>query len=349
MVATLLLAVGCESNTPAPTPDPEKPTPEQPNPDDDEGKEEEEEGIRFTANIFDGEYYGDFYSPGVGNYYIHLSDNGFNENGYANPNATYYRLDLYSDYYDGPEVETLQLPYGTYTLDLNNTFAHGTFSAAYSKYMTTDAEGAFTTEASFEAGELVVTEDGATLKVTIAGEEHTVTYKGATLVADKRSATGEEPGDGGGEEQDTYSTLTEDRTLNLDNHELVFVNYGDYYATGLNNWVFAIWPIERVGDHLQFDLMNTSTENFLGEYGVGDESTAFSFFRGTIQGDGSVGYMVGSWYYTDDGATMAPFVGGTLAISDNGEGGVMLDIAVVDDRGYTITGSWSGTPQPLEM
>ncbi|MBR2429160.1 MAG: BACON domain-containing protein [Alistipes sp.] len=312
---------------------------------------EEPTTIEFTANHFDGEYYGDYYSPGIGNYYLHLSDNGFQESGYALPNSTYYRIDLYSDYFSGSEVEYLQLPYGTYTLDLNNTFAHGTFSAAYSKLLGSDAEGEFIVEKQFEAGELIVNEEGATLKVTIEGKEHTVTYKGATLVADKRSSTGEDVG--GGEDiipEDKLSTLTEDYTVVLDDHMLIYANYGDYYSTGLNNWTFAIWPNDYEGDHIQFDIMNQSSSEMFGEYSVGDENTAFSFFKGFIEDDGSgtVGYMSGSWYYTDDGVTMAPFVGGNLRISNAGGGNIRVDFTVTDDNGNTITGNWTGTPQALQ-
>ena len=126
LLATVaFLAVGCHTE---PTPD----TPDKPAPTD---------GVVFTANYFDCEYYGDYYTPGVGNYYIHLSDNGFMESGYALPNSIYYRLDLYSDLYDDAEGGALHLPVGTYTLDTEDTLAHGTFSVAWSKYLQSDAEG----------------------------------------------------------------------------------------------------------------------------------------------------------------------------------------------------------------
>ena len=134
IVTVAFLAVGCHTE---PTPDkPDKPAPT--------------DGVVFTANYFDCEYYGDYYTPGVGNYYIHLSDNGFTDSGYALPNSTYYRLDLYSDLYDDAEGGALHLPVGTYTLDTEDTLAHGTFSVAWSKYLRSDAEGEFSEELSFE-------------------------------------------------------------------------------------------------------------------------------------------------------------------------------------------------------
>lgn len=62
----------------------------------------------------------------------------------------------------------------------------------------------------------------------------------------------------------------------------------------------------------------------------------------------AVGYMSGSWYYTDDGVTMAPFVGGNLRISNAGGGNIRVDFTVTDDNGNTITGNWTGTPQALQ-
>lgn len=308
--------------------------------------------VQFVANHFDGEYYGDYYSPGIGNYYLHLSDNGFKESGYALPKSRYYRIDLYSDYYGGPEVEHLQLPYGTYTLDTANSFQHGTFSVAYSKMLESDAEGNFVIEKLFEAGELVVDAKGATLRVTIEGVEHVVTYSGATLVSDKRSATGEDVG--GGEEDDTedvLSTLVGDYTLTLDDHMLIYAYYGDYYNTGLRNWTFALWPNDHEGDHIQFDIINESDTDMFGTYSLGDESRAYSFLVGYIESDGTgdtIGYMRGSWYYTDDGVTMAPFAGGELRITDGGGGDIVLDIEATDDRGNRLKGSWRGRPEALK-
>lgn len=322
-----LLAVGCHTE---PTPD----TPDKPTPTD---------GVVFKATHFDCEYYGDYYTTGVGNYYIHLSDNGFLESGFARPNSTYYRIDLYSDLYDDAEGEALHLPVGTYTLDTEDTLTHGTFSVAWSKYLQSDAEGEFIEELSFEAGVLIVTTSGAQLKVTIAGKEHTVTYEGEMVVADKRI----DDGDNDDRPEGILSTLTEDKTAQLDQHEMVYVNYGDYYATGLNNWTFAIWPLERIGDHIQFDIMSESGDTLFGSYTIGDETTPFSFLRGTIEGDDEMGYMAGSWYYTDDGYTMAPFVDGVLTISDVGDGEAKIEFDVKDDAGNKVTGSWQGVMQEM--
>lgn len=332
LLATVaFLAVGCHTEPTPDTPDKPEPTPT--------------DGVAFTANYFDCEYYGDYYTPGVGNYYIHLSDNGFLESGFARPNSTYYRIDLYSDLYDDAEGGALHLPVGTYTLDTEDTLAHGTFSVAWSKYLRSDAEGEFIEELSFEDGELRVTTSGAQLKVSIAGKEHIVTYEGEMVVTDKRI----DDGDNDDRPEGILSTLTEDKTALLDNHEMVYVNYGDYYSTGLNNWTFALWPLERIGDHIQFDILSESGESIFGSYTIGDEATPFSFLRGTIEGDDEMGYMAGSWYYTDDGYSMAPFVDGVLTISDKGNGEAKIEFDTKDDAGNRVTGSWQGVMQEMQQ
>ena len=84
---------------------------------------------------------------------------------------------------------------------------------------------------------------------------------------------------------------------------------------------------------------------FTGTYTVGSSSTSYSFLKGFIGGGNTGYYMEGSWYYTEDGTTMAPFVDGTLTIA-KGEGHIYtIDFSVVDDRGNNIDGSWQGYAQ----
>lgn len=338
LVLMLSLAASCEKtptdNIPAPDETPETP-----------------EDDVIVAGYFGGEYYGDYYSPGIGNYYIHLSDNGFDEAGYALPDTVYYTFDLYSTYYGGEEVATLPLPEGTYRLDKDDTFAEGTFSVAYSKYYYTDAAGDVVAEYKFEEGELTVTATEATLVAIIDGKEHKVVFEGIADVADKRSATGEDVGSGddGGDDvvqpENPKSTLETNYTAVLDHHVMLYKAYGDYYDSGLQNYTFALWPDDYVGDHIQFDVVaSTSEDDFLyGTFTIGTESIPYSFFPGEILiEDDETGYMVGSWYYTDDGVTMAPFVDGKLTIDDNGDNTMFISFEVVDDRGNLIIGSWNG-------
>ena len=164
IVALLFVACGKE---PQPKPEP------QPDP--------VPEGIVFEANYSSGAYYGDQYSPGVDNYFISLSDNGFDENGYPKPNSTYYRLDLYAPKYDGKWQEYMTLPVGEYHFDTENSLAEWTFAADYSEYVkTNDTE--VSAKLRFESGTLIVGEDKTTLTVVVEGETHTVTFSGDHII-----------------------------------------------------------------------------------------------------------------------------------------------------------------------
>ena len=147
--------------------------------DEPEPEPEPEDGIKFVATYLQGDYYGDEYSPGVGNYFVYLSDLGIDEEGYASAGGTYYRLDLYGPMFEG-EGE-VALPVGTYNFDANDTMAEWTIGNYYSAYIVFDEYGNSTTGESgahFTAATLVVTETGLTLTATIDGQEHTVTYEG---------------------------------------------------------------------------------------------------------------------------------------------------------------------------
>jgi hypothetical protein len=321
-IAALLMVAGCNCKEEVETPTP---------------------AIKFvcTAHHFDGEYYGDHFTPGVGNYFIHISTKGFQESGFAMPNGTFFRIDLYGALYEGDNTDSVPVPKGVYKLDKNNTFANGTFSMANSKFLKSDNEGYFTTTKSFDYGELQITDEGARLVVRFDDKEYTAIYEGETMVKDMRSSLGKEDPDS------AISTLTGDYTVQLDDHELMYVWYGDYYYTGLHNWMVVIWPKSRVGDHVQFDLMSqrSASDYYYGNYTAGDTNRKNSFLKGYISGDDSSGYyMEGSWYYTDDGA-LAPFVDGALAITHENDNTTTVTFTLLDDRGNTISGTWSGMAQ----
>ena len=144
-----------------------------------EPEPEPEDGVKFAATYLQGDYYGEEYSPGVGNYFFYLSDLGIDESGSAYAGGTYYRVDLYGPLFEG-EGE-LSLPVGTYNFDANDTMAEWTIGNYYSSYIVFDENGYCTTGetgAPFSAATLVVTETGVTLTATIDGKEHTVTYEG---------------------------------------------------------------------------------------------------------------------------------------------------------------------------
>lgn len=281
-------------------------------------------------------YYGDQYTPGTAdNFYFFLSDLGLDADGWELPNATYYRFDLYSELVN--TENGLALPYGTYTID-NGSYDPYTIGAMYSGYYVMDSEGwDYAITGTITSGTVVVDENGVTAHIMVDGAWHTVTYTGAIEVIDAASG-------GGGDDdyEGPFSTLLDDLRCNLDDHTLYYRYYGDYYECGYMNWTFAIMPNDGEGDFAQFDVLagSNSTTDFFGEYTIADTYEAYTSYPGYIDWNN---YMVGAWYYTDDGVTMAPFVDGTISIIDNGDGTATVEFDVYDDCDFNITGSWTGT------
>ena len=152
---------------------------------------EPENGVKFEASYLQGYYYGDEYAPGVGNYYVYLSDLGLDGEGYASAGGTYYRLDLYGPLFEGDGE--VSLPVGTYTFDANDTMVEWTIGNYYSAYIAFDENGQCTTGETglpYTAATLVVTESGVTLTATIDGVEHTVTYEGKGEFVDYTAEAG---------------------------------------------------------------------------------------------------------------------------------------------------------------
>lgn len=140
----------------------------------------------LKATYFGGEYYGSIYSPGMGNYYLFLSDNGFNDKGMDMPNSKYYCMDLYGPIYEGPDGGEITLPIGTYTLNTDNEPQMWTMSWKYSHYRETDSTGMSPEEVVLDHATLVVTEDGATFECSTAGVKHRVVYSGKPIIIDAR-------------------------------------------------------------------------------------------------------------------------------------------------------------------
>ena len=131
----------------------------------------------LKASYFGGIYYGSIYSPGKSNYYMHLSDNGFNEQGKDKPNSKYYCLDLYAPLHEGKDKITL--PLGTYNLNTDSSAQLWTIGQAYSGYRESNEEGASLDPELYDNAKLVVEEGKATFTCTIQGKEHRVVFEGS--------------------------------------------------------------------------------------------------------------------------------------------------------------------------
>lgn len=294
------------------------------------------EDKEFVAEQAVAYYRGDYYNPGASdNFSLLLSDIGLDEEGWELPNGTYYVLDLHTAIIEGE----LALPYGTYTIDLNNTCEPLTIDASYSRYYLMDDEGwDYLEEAYFMEGSVTISAEGITAElVTESGAVHTITYEGVVdnIIDYSEDSEGDE----------TYSTLIDDYRCNLDNCYMSYKYYGDYYEVGYDNWTLYIWPESNIGDALQLELISNTfgSLEISGEYTIANTLDSFTAYPGWANGD----YMEGSWYFNGDLEigyieTYAPLISGTLSISNNGDGTFDLELDAYDDANNNITASWTG-------
>lgn len=290
--------------------------------------------VVIEHGVLHGYYYGDQYSPGVGNYWLVLSDRGFDPTEGSNlANATYYRIDAYGVRSDDSGSK-ITIPEGTYTFDSSDSRAIGTFSTAESGFYLTDSEAKRGDITPFEAGELIVEKNRIVLSVTIDGEKHQITYEGTPRLEDAQ------------EEVNIYTTLDGDVVADLSDHYMLYECYGDYYDFGYYNWMFVIMPNSGSGDCFQFDIITAYKDKESGFYGdyVCSEYLAKSSF---IPGWTNNVQLLCSWYFTADQEESAPFRGGEMSVKDNGDGTVTVTIDVVDDLNHRITGTWTGTPKEV--
>ena len=289
--------------------------------------------VEFTANYAYGSYYGDMYSPGVAdNYFFFLSDLGLNEYGNDCEGGTYYRFDIYA-----PITDNMTITPGTYVIDVNDTLAAGTVSAYYTQYYRWGA-GDYDAVDYAAGGFITFNEDGsiyAEVLMTDSGITHKVYYKGDIVITDDIG------GSAGGDdnEGETLTTLTGNYTCTLNNHTLIYMNHGDFYGNGLKNWSLLLMPNSGQGETLSFDLLtDADSADIVGTYAINDSYSAYTSRCGHMV----EGTMVGSWLYTSDYSTAAPFVDGTLYVTKNSDGTYTVALAVVDDAGNYIDGTWTG-------
>lgn len=172
------------------------------------GKEPSEYDVEMEMPLFYGIYYGDYFAPGVGNYWFYLMDQEM-VNDVMSPNGNYYRIDLYGALAENPAAA--YVPDGTYTLDLESTCAEGTFTEEYSYLIVTDEEGQGLGYRCTD-GVLTVKNEGENcsfeLIATIDGKKHRITYNGPAPFTD----------DSEGDDPDVdYPQITEDINLNVVN------------------------------------------------------------------------------------------------------------------------------------
>ena len=305
------------------------------NPDDggnNDNSEDNTSTITFTPQYADAVYYGDYYTSGTAdNYYLILSDLGFDDDGDEYPGGTYYTLDIYA-----PITSDMTIAPGRYNFDINNTYAAGTVALnEYTCYYKINATGDdYDTEDYPDSGYITFAEDGsiyAEFHFT-SGAIHKISYDGDIYVYNAMDS-----GDNGGNDG-SYSTLTDDYTCLFNNHTLYYTNYGDIYEVDLDNYVLYLESDDSEGDCVMFDIV-TGDSDFTGTYTINDTMVAHTAYPGYIEED----YLFGCWYYTSDFYDYAALEVGEIEIIKNNDGSYTLTFIACDEYGNDIDGTWTGS------
>ena len=275
------------------------------------------ETVEFTAEFFDGTYYGD------GNYYIVVSDAEVTGS-YGADGGTYYYFDIYA----GVETEDLSVPNGVYTFDSSNSYANGTFTEEYGYgFLLTD--GVPTWYYYDEGSKITVTDNKIVAELILTdGSKHIVTYEGSLSL-------------GGG-------VLSEDIEVNGTGWDAMVDYYGQYYSDETDNYYVQIFEDAETGNgrYFVFDLLAdyATCEDHSGTFTASEDFGINTFVSGYLED----GYLAGSWYAELEGGSvagvMAPLTEGTVNVTLNDDGTQTYVFDFKDDRGNKITGSVTANP-----
>ena len=275
------------------------------------------ETVEFTASFFDGTYYGD------GNYYIVVSDAEVTGND-AVDGATYYYFDIYA----GVETEDLSVPNGTYTFDLSNSYATGTFTEEYGYGFIING-GVPTWYLYAEGSKLTVSDNKIVAELILTdGSKHIVTYEGSLSLS-------------GG-------VLSEDIEINATDWDVMVDYYGQYYNDETDNYYVQIFEDAESGNggYFVFDLLAdyATCEDHSGTFTAAEDFGINTFVSGYLDD----GYLAGSWYAELEGGyasgVMAPLTEGAVTVTLNDDGTQTYTFDCKDDMGNKITGSVTANP-----
>lgn len=286
-----------------------------------------------------GQFNGTKYST-VPNYYFCLTDNGFVGTDEPLANSIYYRIDLYVEG-DQPDVNNIKIPEGTYTLDLQNSYANGTISQEYSFYLATNDSPTYDDALLFTEATLNVTSEKVQLTaVDQEGQLHNVVYKGDYVLSNKS-----------GQGEGVLSDLTGDYEPQVSENFAICEFYGDFYGCGYGNWMILLRN-PASGDEIQLDFLDQSNNfdaGFAGNYVCRESFDAMTLVPGRPEGSG----YIGCWYFEQIGGSLsgmkAPFTAGsTMVAVDNQDGTYTLTVEAYDDtpERHKISFEWTGEVNP---
>lgn len=295
------------------------------------------------ATVF---FYGNEYSEEAGtvNYYLSLSDGPLDGSG---DYEWQYIIDLYAN-----ETDSEKIPAGTYTLDLDDTFANRTMCNRFSELYTPAGDSTI----KFTEAQVVITNSQIVLTATTEeGKTHKVTYTGSYEIVDGRGDVGGGEGEGeGGDSSDEdfggfASTLTGDVEVSIDSEYVIAEFYGDDYEMGYGVLCFYFEKEDYTGDSLYLEIATDGT--YTGTYSPcakWDAASTGNLIAANLYTDGDDTYTYGCWYYhSTDGDSydeIAPIVAGSLTITANEDETCYFVFEGSDatEGGNTISFEWTG-------
>ena len=136
------------------------------------------EEVDMVAECFEAEYYGTQYST-THNYYVLLSDKGFDENGMLLPGGYYFKIDLFGVEPVIDEEGYLHIPQGTYNLDDNGDNADWEIGYLWSFCMKMNEQGGgYEFRENYDSAKLVVSENGMYGEIVIKSGLFAITFEG---------------------------------------------------------------------------------------------------------------------------------------------------------------------------
>ena len=299
------------------------------------------DSVVVVANQLIGNYYGERLCPGLGYYWIIMSDGGIVD-GEATNGSEFFRIDLIAPIAE--DEDNIRIPDGYYRYDATNSLEAYTIPNLGNTDFSYIDDGGMAWAEPFVDASLEVSGSRFTLKANTENSSYYVTFEGEyTITANIIS--------------DNISTLEEDLEIDLTGCVGTLSNYGDYWLCGYTNWGIEFVHSRglKYGTYLVLDFISESTTSCVGTYRYsgfsGEDSTKPNFAPGfyipgmRISDDGV--HMMGSLVQINrdgKGIAQAPLYGGEFTISQNEDGTYHIVIDAVDDSepAHRITLDWTG-------
>lgn len=311
--------------------------------------------IEFEASMISGFYYGEKYSPGMGDYWFFFTDIGFDSNYASLPNGTYYRIDAYAPL--AGNLDNIAVPEGTYKLDMTGSTPSCeafTFSQAMSMYYSTNENGKMNENDTFSFidGTLEVKKSDKGYRMdlfltTSDGLERHIFYEGAVSLEDQSGSGSQDPdlpptaGEFPAIEQDTQAVFDRSAAVLLGSYSgisEVNVQFANMGTDAEGNWIA---PGTALDVHF-YTTLNSDFEIAAGSYTCGRGEAGLFRPGGAL--DIGVWAIYGTYVTSLDEngvKTIGLIESGNIDITKEEDTfTVLFDLTM--QGGYKFTGSYTG-------